>query len=88
MLTGMQHTEMLSTVVVTPFAVHRLADLSVAWSDAQMLADLRETPVGIWARDGWFTICEIAPELIEPDPELSGWRLWAVADPAWMGRDV
>ena len=71
----------LSTVVHTAFGDSLLASEPLAISDAQALSDQNGSLVGIWKRDGWYTVCEVAPELIEPDPELSGWRLWAVVDP-------
>ena len=48
---------------------------------AQAHADQTDTPCGVWHRDGWYTVCEVAPELLEPDPEWSGWTLWAVRSP-------
>jgi len=70
----------LSTVLVTQFD-HLTANEHHAISDAQMTADATGTPCGVWHRDGWFAVCDLAPEMIEPQPELSGWALWAVTDP-------
>jgi len=44
-------------------------------------ADAAGNPVGVWVRDGWATICEIAPELLPIDPARYGWEMWAVIDP-------
>lgn len=71
----------LSTVVVTPFAVELHGSERRAIDEAAEIADRNECPCGVWKRDGWYTVCEIAPEMIEPDPELAGWQLWAVVDP-------
>ena len=48
---------------------------------AAELANANGSPVGVWQRDLWFTCCDIAPDLIEPDPEPLGWQLVAVVDP-------
>ena len=58
------------------------ADSSLVWTVAQALADANGSPVGIWCRDGWLTICENAPDDIEPNPELSGWRFDAIVEPS------
>jgi hypothetical protein len=72
----------LSTVVVTSsFGRHCTTHERHAIAKAQEIADRTGTPCGVWARGGWYTVCDVAPELIEPDPELLGWRLWAIADP-------
>lgn len=71
----------LSTFVVTPFAIELHGMESRAIQEAQEIANRNECPCGVWARDGWYTVCELAPEMIEPDPELFGWRLHAVVDP-------
>lgn len=60
-------------------AVHYIEARAVA--DAQDVANRTGSPVGIWARDRCYTVCDVAPELIEPDPALSGWTLHAVVDP-------
>ena len=44
-------------------------------------ANTNGAPVGIWSRHGWYTVCEIAPESIVPDPQDFGWQLSAVVDP-------
>lgn len=48
---------------------------------AQAVANEAECPCGVWYLDGWHTVSEVAPELIEPDPEAAGWALIAVVDP-------
>ena len=77
----MATTQTLSTLVVTSFGNVLTFSEAQAIAQAQDVANETETPCGVWARDGWYTVCDVAPELIEPDPELSGWRLWAVCDP-------
>ena len=74
-------TTALSTEVVTPFGNSLHGVERHAIGDAQGIADRNQCPCGVWARHGWFTVCEVAPEMIEPNPELSGWVLWAVVDP-------
>ncbi len=56
---------------------------SRAIAEASEIATRTQTPCGVWhcPATGWYTVCDIAPELIEPDPERFGWRLWAVVDP-------
>ena len=71
----------ISTVVVTPFGNTLTASDDHAITSAQFIADATGSPCGVWMRDGWYTVCDVAPEMIEPDPELAGWRLWAVTDP-------
>ncbi len=73
-------TTAISTYIVTPFATV-LHWQRRAIQEAQAIANRNQCPCGVWDRDGWFTVCDVAPELIEPDPELSGWRLFAVVDP-------
>jgi hypothetical protein len=68
------------------FAEKLHASRDVALDEAQALADLNDSPCGVWERDGWFTACVVAPELIEPDPELAGWSLYTVVDP-WSAGD-
>lgn len=76
-------TQALSTVVNTPFAERLYAeDSALLYPDAQQLADANGAPVGVWKRGPWLCLCETAPELIEPQPELDGWELWAVVDPS------
>lgn len=72
----------LSCDVVTPFAEQLTASSTDAISEAQAVSDANGAPVGIWLREGWYTVCEVPPEMIEPDPELAGWILWAVVDPS------
>ena len=52
---------------------------------AQAKADVAETPVGVWERDGWFVISDIAPDSFEDcgfaEPESEGWQVYAVVDP-------
>ena len=74
-------TQALSTVVNTPFGRQCTVTERYAIAEAQSLADDNGAPVGVWARDGWYTVCEVAPDLIEPDPTLTGWVLWAIVDP-------
>jgi hypothetical protein len=57
------------------------ASTATAIAEAQDLADANGCPCGVWGRDGWYVACEVAPELIEPDPEPLGWSLDAVVDP-------
>jgi hypothetical protein len=52
-----------------------------AAAEAQDLADRNGTPVMIWRRDGWYTVCETPPELLDPDPALDGWQEHALVDP-------
>ena len=52
-----------------------------AMDEAEALANQNGAPCGIWARDGWYTVCEHAPDSITPDPCASGWALIAVMDP-------
>lgn len=56
-----------------------------ALDEAEAMADRNGAPCGIWQRDGWYTVCEHAPDSITPDPCASGWELIAVMDPpeAW-----
>ena len=54
---------------------------SRALGEAQALANRHECPCGVWARARWCTACEVAPDLIEPDPPLEGWQLVATVDP-------
>ncbi len=74
-------TTTLSTFVRTPFADRLFAHEGRAIAQAQDLSNVNGAPVGIWKRSGWFTVCDVAPEMIEPDPELDGWTLHAVVDP-------
>ena len=74
-------TQALSTTVHTGFANKLYASRLRALDEAQYMADEWGGPVGIWERGGWFAPCDVAPELIEPQPELSGWELIAVVDP-------
>jgi hypothetical protein len=77
----MTQTLALSTAVVTPFAQRLSTNERYALDEAQEIADTSGTPCGVWERGGWFTVCELAPEMIEPDPMLAGWALWSIADP-------
>jgi hypothetical protein len=70
-----------TTAPLAPFGDNLTANEGVAIMDAQDIADRSGCPCGVWDRDGWYMVCDVAPELIEPDPELSGWRLYAVVDP-------
>lgn len=74
-------TTALQIEVVTPFADHLTDSESSAITEAQATSDRNGAPCGVWKRDGWYTVCEVAPEEITPDPELAGWVLWAVVDP-------
>ena len=74
-------TQALSTVVNTSFATRLHANRLTAVLIAQGIANENESPCGIWTRDGWYTACEVPPEMIEPDPELSGWTLACIVDP-------
>jgi hypothetical protein len=71
----------LSTVVSTPFGRTLTTQKRFAIEEAQVVADMNQCPCGVWERDGWFTVCELAPDEIEPSPEWSGWVLWAIVDP-------
>ena len=73
-------TETLSTVVRTAFGT-LLYGKQHAYMMAQEMAQAWGGPVGVWTRGGWYTVCDVAPELIEPQPELSGWVLDGVVDP-------
>ena len=53
----------------------------IAICHAQAFSDEIDGPVGIWSRDGWYAMCDIPPDLIDPDPTLSGWALCAIVDP-------
>lgn len=46
-----------------------------------------EAPVGVWARDGWWTVCDVPPDMIAPDPERLGWVLWQVVPPQRVRRE-
>lgn len=74
-------TTALSTFVATRFGIELHGMESRAIEEAADVATRNQCPCGVWERDGWFTVCEVAPEMIEPDPELAGWRLFAVVDP-------
>ena len=75
---------MMTTTIRTPFAekIYSTAfSTFIVWDDAQSQADANGAPVGVWERDGWTTICEDAPETIEPNPEDRGWHMIAVVEP-------
>ena len=58
------------------------ADRFTAYDCAQDLADANETPVGVWERDGWFFVSEVAPDGDDDDPRvMAGFEMIAVADP-------
>ncbi|MDH5244841.1 MAG: hypothetical protein OEW98_00205 [Betaproteobacteria bacterium] len=80
----MATTHAISTVVTNfPGSFTRLvADVDRACGEAQETANINNCPCGIWRRDGWYAVCDLAPELIEPQPELFGWQLHAVVEPA------
>lgn len=63
-----------------PFGDKLTTNISYAMADAVELANANDCPCGVWERDGWFTVSEVAPELIEPDPEQDGWRICAIVD--------
>ena len=71
---------MTHTSTLDPFARNLFAASTVAIAIAQDLSDRNGSPVGVWARDGWFSVDERPPEEIEPDPEAAGWRVYAVVD--------
>ena len=48
---------------------------------AQETADANGAPVGVWDRDGWYCVCEVPPDEIEPSPESNGWHIFALVDP-------
>jgi hypothetical protein len=73
--------------MTSTFGTDLHADIHAAYAVAQAIADATDCPCGIWGRDGWYTACELAPELIEPNPENAGWSLWAVADPMSIERE-
>lgn len=77
----METTTALSTTVATEFGNIQICNEHEAIAEASDIATQNGCPCGVWKRDAWFTVCDLAPEMIEPDPELSGWRLWAVVDP-------
>lgn len=60
---------------------HATASERHAIEDAQAHANTNQAPVGVWHRDGWYTVCETPPEMLEPDPETLGWTIHAVVDP-------
>lgn len=85
----MSHTLALQTnadgLIYLPQFGTRLLTRDAAIDEAATLADRNEAPVGVWERDGWYTVCEHAPESITPDPSLSGWEVVAVLDPmSWV----
>jgi hypothetical protein len=69
------------------FADKLHSDIQIACAEAQIIADQNECPCGVWGRDGWYTACELAPELIDPNPEDAGWSIWAVVDPTGWDMD-
>jgi hypothetical protein len=69
------------------FGQHLLAFEASALDIAQEQADATHDAVGVWERDGWFTVCDISPDLISPDPTSHGWKLWAVVEPSALGED-
>ena len=72
---------MTHTSTPRPFAQNLFAASNVAIAIAQDLSDRNGSPVGVWTRDGWFSVDERPPDDIEPDPEAAGWRMYAVVDP-------
>jgi len=67
--------------VSIPFAGKLYSEERRAIAEAQALADGNGTPCGVWRRDGWYTVCEHAPDSISPDPTMVGWQFWAIVDP-------
>ena len=58
---------------------------SRALQEAQAHANAHQSPVGVWQlgqRMPWFAASDVAPDLMEPDPEACGYRLIAVVDPS------
>lgn len=66
----------------TAFAENVTEVYAQAIADAQALANRNGAPVGIWQRDGWLTVCDVAPAMIVPDPHDAGWLLDCVIEPA------
>ena len=60
---------------------NELETRDAAIDHAATLSDANGAPVGVWARDGWFTVCEHDPDSLDPSPEHYGWTLHAVLDP-------
>lgn len=46
-----------------------------ARSIAEDASKANGAPVGIWARDGWLTVCDSAPDMLPIDPTTLGWSL-------------
>lgn len=79
-----------SALAVRPssdFGRHLLAYEASALDIAQEQADATHDAVGVWERDGWYTVSDISPDLISPDPTRAGWKLCAVVDPSSLGKD-
>jgi hypothetical protein len=62
------------------------ADEHYAIQLAQEWADRDESPVGVWERDRFYTVCDVAPD-DEDQREAAGWQVWAVVDPM-TGADL
>jgi hypothetical protein len=61
---------------------HRwVSSFDVAAAEAQERSDANGAPVAIWDRDGCYTISETPADMIEPNPEDSGWRECALVEP-------
>lgn len=52
-----------------------------ALDEAQSIASTNGSPCGVWLRDGWYTVCDCPPDMIEPNPELIGWQFVAIVAP-------
>ena len=60
------------------------ANFNQAIEAAQSLSDVKQSPVGVWSRDGWFGWTDVEPEMVED--ENHGWELVAVVDPYGDGE--
>ena len=57
------------------------ANARIAIDEAQDRANVNGAPCVVWDRDGWYTVCDLPPDSIEPDPTLSGWMPYAEVIP-------
>lgn len=57
----------------------------IAMCHARALANASASPVGIWHRDGWLAVSDVAPDIDDNDTrDADGWSVWAVVDPDWV----
>lgn len=61
--------------------LHQWARETDAIMAAQALADETDCGAGVWHRDGWYVVCDIPPDMIEPSPEAFGWTFYALLGP-------